>query len=94
MLAIVSEIAKYVAFLAAGIASVVTIASFAVFLRHGPGRIAELRRLGLTLPNWWKGKLPKHDAGSNIHTLEGLQIEVHDGELKAVKQTRAISSEI
>ena len=94
MLEMIGEIGKYAAFVGIGLVSVVTIASFAVFLRHGPGRIAELRRLGLTVPNWWKGELPKRDAGSNIHTLEGLQIEVHDGELKAVKQTRAISSEI
>lgn len=94
MLAIISEIGKYALFLGAGVALVVTASSFVVFLRQGPGRIADLRRLGLNPTSWWKGEMPKKDAGSNINTIEGLQIEVDNGELRAVKQTRTISSEI
>lgn len=94
MLALISEIGKYALFFSAGLVLVVTASSFVVFLRQGPGRIADLRRLGLNLSNWWKGELPKKDAGSNINTIEGLQIEVENGDLRRVRQTRTISSEI
>ncbi len=94
MFAVMSEIGRYALFAIASLLFAVTFASFISFVFQGPGRIASLGRLGLSFTSWWRGELPKRDLGSSINTIEGLKIDVENGELKSIKQTRTLSSEI
>lgn len=94
MLDLIIEISLLILLIILGLFAILSMSVLMRIVRYGPSGIAALKGKGFGLPAFFKGDMPKQEAGANIEVIEGIELLARDGKIERFRQTRALSEEI